>query len=373
MLEVVEQEQERPVGQERRQRVGGGPVDAVEQAEGPGDRRGHQCGVGDAVERHEPGAVRQRRLAAPRELDREAGLADPAGSGQRHQPVVVEQPIERGEISRTPDERRQPVGQVAIGRTGDPDRWELGAQPGNVELEQVLGDRDVLERMPAQVADADAGRQRRFDERPRGLRQDDLLPVADGRDACATVDVEPAVVVAGKVCLARVEAHPDADVAALGPGVGRQRALCLDRGGDRGAGLAEGREHRIALGPDGDAVVGLDGAADHVQMRGVQRVPIRSERPGEPHRALDVGAQEGHRPGRERAPGRVAVGHRVGRYCCVPRRSARVASIAIAASGRSSRIDLSPAPPMTSPRTPSPSAMTVAARGASRRTASSPM
>ena len=51
-------------------------------------------------------------------------------------------------------------------------------------------------------------------------------------------------------------------VAGLGPGVGGQRPLGLDRGGDRGAGLAEGREHRVALGPDGDATVGFDGVAD---------------------------------------------------------------------------------------------------------------
>ena len=150
-------EQERPVGRgtpaARRRPVG--------RRRRTGRGSGRSCDVtsagsvrpSSATSQAPSGSVVSRR---PRELDRQAGLADPAGSGQGHQPVVVEQRIELGELRRTPDEGRQPVGQVAIGRPGDPDRRELGAQPGDVELEQVLRDRDVLEGVPAQVAHADA-------------------------------------------------------------------------------------------------------------------------------------------------------------------------------------------------------------------------
>ena len=74
---------------------------------------------------------------------------------------------------------------------------------------------------------------------------------------------------------------------------------------------------------------------------------------------------------RKAAPDRT-VAESSDRPYAVPIRSARVASIAIAASGRSRRMAFRPAPPIDRPRT-STSAMTVAARGRSRRTASSPM
>ena len=72
-------------------------------------------------------------------------------------------------------------------------------------------------------------------------------------------------------------------------------------------------------------------------------VPARSERAGVAHRALDVGAQERDRSGRESGPW---AGH------CVLIRSASVASIAIDASGRSRRIARRPSPPITSARAP---------------------
>ena len=88
---------------------------------------------------------------------------------------------------------------------------------------------------------------------------------------------------------------------------------------------------------------------------------------GRAHRALDVGPQEGDGARRAGRPASAGFAH----WGAI--RSASVASIAIAASGRSRSSALRPAPPITRPRTPASSAMTVAARGRSRRTASSPM
>ena len=84
--------------------------------------------------------------------------------------------------------------------------------------------------------------------------------MADGRDPGRTVDVEAAVVVAGEVGLARVQAHPDADRGAIRPRVPGQGALGRRRAARRRPGLAERREHRIALGPDDTPPCALDGA-----------------------------------------------------------------------------------------------------------------
>ena len=211
-----------------------------------------------------------------------------------------------------------------------------------------------------------------FDEARGRRRDDDLAAVPDGRDAGGPVDIEAAVIVAGEMCLARVETHPYPNVGAGRPGPCAEGSLPVDGGLEPCPGLLERREHRVTLGPDADAAVTSDRVAEQAEVDRVDRVPVRSERERQSHRALDVRPQEGDGPGRQRPRHRSGFGgHRVG-YDRL-RRSASVVSIAIAASGRSRRIARSPGPPMMRPRTPSPSAMTVAARGASRRTASSPM
>ena len=95
--------------------------------------------VGHVVERHEPGAVADgggSRLRA----SSMARLVLPIPPG----PVSVtsrwssSSVVERGELRRAPDERRQPIGQVAVGRLATRSGGNSVRQPGNVELEQVL-------------------------------------------------------------------------------------------------------------------------------------------------------------------------------------------------------------------------------------------
>ena len=89
-----------------------------------------------------------------------------------------------------------------------------------------------------------------------------------GRDAGRPVDLEAAVVVAGEVRFAGVEAHPDADLDAGGPGFAACRARCaVDGGEDRGPGLLESREQRVALGPDDHPTVPIDRLAQRAEVR----------------------------------------------------------------------------------------------------------
>ena len=154
--------------------------------------------------------------------------------------------------------------------------------------------------MATELADHRVGGQRVGDEFARRAGQDDLAAMAGGRDPRCAVDLEPAVVVAGEMGLAAVEAHPDLHSGVGRPRVVGHRSLGGDRGADRGTRLGEHREQGIALGPDGHPVVGLDRPPEHGQVLGVDGVPARPQGSRERHRPLDIGAQERHRSGRQR-------------------------------------------------------------------------
>ena len=82
---------------------------------------------------------------------------------------------------------------------------ELGGEPVDLELEDALRDTEVLEAVRAEVAHVGV------DERPRGLRQEHLPSVTDGRDPGSLVDVEADVPLVGEPGLARVQPHPHPD------------------------------------------------------------------------------------------------------------------------------------------------------------------
>ena len=69
------------------------------------------------------------------------------------------------------------------------------------------------------------------------------------------VDVDAPVVVVADPRVARVDAHPHAQVAAVGPLVSRQRGLRGRGGLDGGAGLAEDDQEGVAVGVHLDAAV----------------------------------------------------------------------------------------------------------------------
>ncbi len=130
----------------------------------------------------------------------------------------------------------------------------------------MLGTRHVTEGMPAEVAHGHAFRQRVRDERSGRLGQHDLAAVSGRRDARRPVHLEPAVVVAGQVGLARMQSHPDAQIGPVGPRIGDESSLRGDRRGDGGARLGEDGEDGVALGAHGDAAVLVDLAPDDAHV-----------------------------------------------------------------------------------------------------------
>ncbi len=213
VLEVVEHEQRGPFAQEVDQLVTGRDravrvVDLELQALGDGGREQVRCR--DTDERNEVDTVLIAVDPASGCLERQSRLADTARPDQRQQAAVglVEHAIDRGELVGPPHERGARSREVPDPRFERLQRRELGGEPVDLELEDALRDTQVLEAVRAEVAHVGV------DERPRGLRQEHLPSVTDGRDPSSLVDVEADVPLVGEPGLARVQPHPHPDRAA---------------------------------------------------------------------------------------------------------------------------------------------------------------
>jgi hypothetical protein len=94
-----------------------------------------------------------------------------------------------------------------------------------------------------------------------------------------------------------VEAHPDADLGAVRPGLGREVALGVDRGGHTSEHVREDGEDPVALGLLLVPAARPDRGPDDLAVAGEERRPgIDRQRLGELRRALDVREQEGDGP-----------------------------------------------------------------------------
>ena len=143
---------------------------------------------------------------------------------------------------------------------------------------------------------------RRARDEGRGRRGEQHLPaVAGGADPCGPVHVDPDVALLADDRLAGVDAHPHADVFAVGPVVRRERALGRDGRGDRVAGTLEGIEEGVALRVELAPAARVEGVTDDRAM-GAERLRVAVVEPLEQlRRAFDVGEDEGDRAGVERA------------------------------------------------------------------------
>jgi hypothetical protein len=157
------------------------------------------------------------------------------------------------------------------------------------ELEEALGLWQVLEAVPAQLAERGPAV---LDEPGRPLRRDHLTAVCRRRDARRPVNVDPDVVAVGDDRLARVQAHADAQGLAVRPRMTRQRALSLLGRRERAVRVGEGDEEAVPLRVALAAVVSLEGGTQQPAVVAENlRVPL-SEGVQQTGRALDVSEQE---------------------------------------------------------------------------------
>ena len=193
---------------------------------------GHEAGIRDGRQVDERDAAREPVVHAVRRVDREAALADPSRTGQRHEPhVVVGQEVDdRRQLALPADERRERRGQLdgAVHRgeglvdrrrrTGEPlgeERREVAAH----ELGELLGVGVVRVRRPVVLPDA-------VEElREAGLALTALLDVHELRHLGAgeaVLVLQPRDVLAGRDPAVALAVEPEEDVA-----LGEVRAVQL--------------------------------------------------------------------------------------------------------------------------------------------------
>ncbi len=218
-------------------------VDLELQALGDGGRE--QIGCRDTDERNEVDTVLVAVDPASGCLERQSRLADTARPDECQQAAVglVEHAIDRGKLVGSPHERGARSRKVPDPRFERLQRRELGGEPVDLELEDALRDTQVLEAVRAEVAHVGVH------ERPRGLRQEHLPSVTDGRDPGSLVDGEADVPLVGEPGLARVEPHPHPDRAA------RKRQLRSSSRSHRIRCTAKRDKEGVALGVHLGAVV----------------------------------------------------------------------------------------------------------------------
>ena len=300
MLEVVKHEEHLAIGQVASQALGRCRARVLHEREARRDGRRDQAGIRDRIERHQPRAVLELAGRSSGELDRQPRLARAARPGQRDEALLAHERAKLDEVRHAPDEARDRVRQVADRPIDRAQRREVGAHAIDDELVKALGSGEILQLELAERAEPDAGWQRSFDERARGVGHEDLSAMRQCRDPRGAIDVHADVVVAAERADARVQAHPDPDGRVAGPGRLVKRHLC-PRGRRRGRRrLREHHQERVTLRPALNATVGRERLAENrvvlIEHLGEGRRP---EILHEPRRAFHVREQEGHGSGGE--------------------------------------------------------------------------
>ena len=214
--------------------------------------------------------------------------------------ALPEHLLEPRDLLGAADERGPFGGQVGGACIEGPELREVGRQPGDHEIVEPQRVGEVLETVKPQIAQDHPIGQGLFDETGGRRRDDHLAAMAHRGDAGRPIDVDPEVVVTPERALAGVHADPDADLRSVGPGMRRESLLGLRRREHRAGRRAEDGEERVALGTDLDPAPLVDRLAhDHAVLVLQPPVGFVTERLQQPGRALDIGEEERHGPGRQ--------------------------------------------------------------------------
>ena len=195
------------------------------------DRGQNESCIPNGREVDEPDAIREALRRLCRGSECEAGLADAAGTRDRHDArgAVAEKPQNVGKLLLAANQRVRRDRQVRTVETSE--RREVGC----AVLEDALGRGEILEAVLAEV------RELELDELRRGGRDKHLPAMACRCDAGGAVDVAADVALLGQDWRPRMQADPHPD---------RARGETLDervRGGERGGRPREREEERVPL------------------------------------------------------------------------------------------------------------------------------
>ena len=245
MLEVVEHEQERMIGNVLGQRPLG--------ADGLFCRREHEPRIVEWRKGHPKDALLEPVGGGSGGLQCEPRLADAARSSERHQArrVCGQQRGDLGQLMLAAQERRRRHGKIRPVEALQRRVLELA------ELVDPLRRGQILEAMLAEIVQAlDA------DEAGRRGRDERLSAVTARRDPCGAVYVGADVPLGGKQRRAAVnsDANPDRPT-----GQASDRLGCR---GDSAGGSGKRDEERVALRVDLDSAVRREGGAQHDAVLG---------------------------------------------------------------------------------------------------------
>ena len=172
------------------------------------------------------------------------------------------------------------------------ERWELGLQSLDVQLEKHLGKIDVLEPVGAELAHRHASHL--VCDQPAGDVREQHLPTVCGRsDPRRAVHPQPDIALLFDYGLARMQPHAHTHLGALGPFVLGKSLLRDDRGSQSRVGAREGEEERVSLVVDLSAFAFLCGCSQDAPLLGENRAVALPQLLEQPRRALDVREQEG--------------------------------------------------------------------------------
>ncbi len=168
------------------------------------------------------------------------------------------------------------------------ERRKPGGKARNAELEQPLGLVDAGQLVLAEVVHFVCGVERVA----RPLGDEDLTAASRLRDSRGAVDVEAEVRIVTEIRLARVQAHADSQVDAVGPVVLGEGTLCRHRRVGGAGGVLEHDEELVASVIDDVAVAGLDALAQELAVIAEHLgVPV-AEALQQLRRAFDIGEEK---------------------------------------------------------------------------------
>ena len=128
-----------------------------------------------------------------------------------------------------------------------------------------------------------------------------------GADARREMETEAEVALLLHSGLAGVEAHPHAELLAVGPCVAGERALGGSGGGNRVARPPEDDEEGVALRAHLLAAVFREGRPHQRPVVGQDLRVAVAKPPEQPRRSLDVAEEEGECPARKLTPGHLRI------------------------------------------------------------------
>ena len=209
----------------------------------------HLDGLGFLVRHAEladPRAIAVVAEHAPCDLQREPGLADAAGAGDRHQRAGPDGAGDLDDRVLASDEGRDLQREVSGNDVEPGGRFDVVRQPGPRQLEDPLGPSEVAQPVLAQVDELQTVVERVAGQLLRGERDEDLSSARGVHQSCGAVHGGAVVVALAELSVTGVHADPNPEGPGHAPRFRGDRPLGTGRRAQSVVRTAEHRVHAVA-------------------------------------------------------------------------------------------------------------------------------